>query len=301
MCNGLRGKNTVELTYSGKQTASQQRTKRGQAGCVPGYCKNLGQAGLNSCDEFPPASTDEGGNATPSLQRAVNCIPGVQNSYQGGKLGSFIRNQNLQQGDSYIISIDCDKVLGSINKRDNAINVPIRGRDAVPQVSGSPDSDDVYGSSFGLNGGDTFIIAGFGDLGPGVYNATATVNSGSVSGGFMSDNLGNNLSTLDTVLTAGNSQQFSFTIDQDGALMGVGLLLATNNNKTNITWTFAGQDLPPSQQTSQTTSTGGASPTSGSGSGSGANGDIGSASSMYHKILLSYNLFLVFASAFFVL
>lgn len=287
MCNGLRGKNTMELTYSGKLSASQAKTKRGQAGCVPGYCKKLGQPGLNSCDEFPFASTDEGGNVTPSIERAIACIPGVQNSFQGGKLGSFIKNQGLTQGDRYVISIDCDKVLGSINgKRAEAAN--IRARDVVPQTSGSPGPDAVFGPSYGLDGGSSFVVAGFGDLDPGIYNATAQVVTGSVSGGFLTDNLGNNLSTLDTALNAGDTQQFSFTIDQDGALNGVGLLLATGNNSTNITWTFTGQDLPPSQQTG---TTGGASPTATDGGEDPFSG-IGAASSILDFSPLHYGAFL---------
>jgi hypothetical protein len=48
-------------------------------------------------------------------------------------------------------------------------------------------------------------------------------------------------------MQTGESQQYSFTISEDGALMGVGLLLATANNNTNVTWTFVGQNLPASE------------------------------------------------------
>jgi hypothetical protein len=47
----MRGENTIELTYSGQMSARAKRRKRTDAGCVRGYCKKLGQPGLNSCDE----------------------------------------------------------------------------------------------------------------------------------------------------------------------------------------------------------------------------------------------------------
>ena len=48
---GMRGDNTIELTYSGQMSDSDKRKKRTAAGCVSGYCAKLAQPGLNSCDE----------------------------------------------------------------------------------------------------------------------------------------------------------------------------------------------------------------------------------------------------------
>jgi hypothetical protein len=136
---GLRGQNTMKLTYSGKLSDNAKRQKRTAAGCVEKYCRNLINAGkitsnLNSCDEvglaliivtyctnidelqFPFASTDEGGAALPAIERAINCIPQAQNSHQGWVLKEFIAEKNLVAGDEYILSVDCDDVLGSINQ-----------------------------------------------------------------------------------------------------------------------------------------------------------------------------------------
>ena len=69
--------------------------------------------------KYPPASSLEGGNTRPSLQRAINCIPQRQNSHQGGKFGglqSRLRKlgTTFQRGDQFVISIDCDQVLGDL-------------------------------------------------------------------------------------------------------------------------------------------------------------------------------------------
>lgn len=137
MCNGMRGKNTQKFTYSGKLSRNSKRQKRRAAGCVGGYCARQNITGMNSCDEvrlgvsrypgantkctrlhlqWPPASTEQGGNATKEELRAVNCIPARQNSYQGGVFSQLLKT--LEGGDEFIISIDCDDVLGSIVPRD---------------------------------------------------------------------------------------------------------------------------------------------------------------------------------------
>lgn len=62
--------------------------------------------------------------------------------------------------------------------------------------------------------------------------------------------------SFDSVLTQGQSHDFSFSIPDDGALIGVGLLLATSDNKTNITWTFVGNNQVASQESGSNSATG---------------------------------------------
>lgn len=76
--------------------------------------------------QYPPALSLEGGNSRNATERAVNCIPSRENSHQGGKFGglqSKLRKLGIthQRGDKFVISIDCDKVLGDLvpRSRDN--------------------------------------------------------------------------------------------------------------------------------------------------------------------------------------
>jgi len=157
-----------------------------------------------------------------------------------------VKSQNLKAGDKFVVSADCDTVSAN-KKRDIS---KIDGGDIISQLTGFPTADNIFPPSLSDNGGLSYIIAGFGDLGPGIYNATMNVVSGAVSGSFMSDNLGNNLTANDDKLQAGESKQYSFSVGRDGSVMGVGLLVATNDNKTNVTWSFVARELPASQQPS---------------------------------------------------
>jgi hypothetical protein len=65
------------------------------------------------------------------------CIPPAQNSHQGGVMGSFFQKTNLQQGDQFVVSIECDEVLGTnSSKRDKVYG--LWARDVIPTSSGSP-------------------------------------------------------------------------------------------------------------------------------------------------------------------
>lgn len=69
-------------------------------------------------------------------------------------------------------------------------------------------------------------------------------------------------------MNKGDSHDLSFIVPFQGALMGVGLILTTNDNNTKVTWTFSGEDLPVSMQTTASSAFG---PTN-TGSGSGGVG-----------------------------
>ncbi|KAJ7500355.1 hypothetical protein B0H11DRAFT_1997216 [Mycena galericulata] len=57
-----------------------------------------------SCDEFPFASTRQA-TTNPSGKTATRCVPAVQNSRQGGKIGGFYRSK-LGQTDKFEILFD---------------------------------------------------------------------------------------------------------------------------------------------------------------------------------------------------
>ncbi|KAJ3574892.1 hypothetical protein NP233_g1466 [Leucocoprinus birnbaumii] len=205
MCNGMRGKNTDTLTYRGPDKAERDQTRK-DAGCVPGFCAKQIAAGLidpsfNSCDEYPPASSLEGGKPDDELFRTANCIPSRQNSHQGGKLSSL--GKNLKRGDQFVISIDCDKVLGSrkrelahevetreVHEVRNNAGIILNARDGESVSKSGNETvdhdvlpDDTSGSK---SKQPSFLLAPFGDLDPG--------NNG-------------------TGLKSGRSQEFTFVLD----------------------------------------------------------------------------------------
>ncbi|KAH6884650.1 hypothetical protein BKA70DRAFT_1574876 [Coprinopsis sp. MPI-PUGE-AT-0042] len=259
MCNGMRGENTIELTYSGQMSDSDKRKKRTAAGCVSGYCAKLAVPGLNSCDEFPPASSDEGGSTIPRLQRAINCIPGTQNSRQGQRFSAMVRSSGIRKGQRFVISIDCDEVLGSIVPRNadpfddyEEEEDDLAKRDVV-DLSGTSDSENIFTPESSLNETTNTLIVDFGDLGAGSYQVEFTVETGSIeAGGFIVDNLGDQLAnvTSTSALQTGDTERLAFDIEADGELMGVGLILPTRNTATTISWKFVGEDLRPSSSRS---------------------------------------------------
>lgn len=261
----MRGENTIELTYSGQMSDSDKRKKRTAAGCVSGYCAKLAQPGLNSCDEFPPASSDEGGGTLPVLQRAINCIPGKQNSRQGQRFSTMVRTSGIRKGQRFVISIDCDEVLGSIVPRSNPFEEAneVERRDVI-DLSGTTDSDNIFTPESALNETTNTLIVDFGDLGAGSYNVDFTVETGSVEiGGYVVDNMGDQLANLTalTTLEMGDKANLSFNIETDGELMGVGLILPTRNSGTTISWAFTGEELKgsPSRGSNSPATTDGAS------------------------------------------
>jgi len=261
MCNGMKGENTIELTYSGQLSKSQKKAKRGKAGCVSGYCARLAQPGLNSCDEFPLAMSDEGGDALAALDRAINCIPGNQNSRQGQAMSTMVKRSKMVKGQKFIISIDCDAVLGSIGP-PNLLSKSLLIRDLISPTNGTSTGDNLYPPEAAFNETTSSVVIGFGDLGPGSYRVIMTITSGSVDRSSVLDNLGDEMAVNTAALSRDQTQQLDFSIEADGELMGVGLILETRDNKTQISWTLARQNIQ-----STTTSTGSAPSQTGSSNG----------------------------------
>jgi hypothetical protein len=109
MCRGIvRGSSFVPgemiLEYNGRKssdTASNRRAACGKLQCAKVYGKGW------QCDEFPFASTVEGGSLA-----AVMCVPGKHNGSLGGKWGTVVKGKSKgTQIRVKIKNFDCSKVF----------------------------------------------------------------------------------------------------------------------------------------------------------------------------------------------
>ncbi|KAI1816370.1 deoxyribonuclease NucA/NucB-domain-containing protein [Poronia punctata] len=90
-----RGLSPAKLTYdSDKSNRNARRTASGcnRTPCTKTDYKKWG----NSCDEFPFASTKEGGSGA-----ILRCVDSTENSSEGGQLSNFYKN--LNDGDTFNI------------------------------------------------------------------------------------------------------------------------------------------------------------------------------------------------------
>jgi hypothetical protein len=56
-----------------------------------------------SCDEYPFASTAQGGTSVPLIDRSTAWVPRSENSKQGGILGSFYKISRLLPHDKFFV------------------------------------------------------------------------------------------------------------------------------------------------------------------------------------------------------
>ena len=110
--------------------------------------------------QYPPASSLEGGNARDAILRAINCIPGPQNSHQGWVLGDYQKQLKAQgmtfnRGDKFVISVDCDEVLGmtlgSVDKR--SVRLERSDGDMITLSGNESEWDDLVSSARNLTDG----------------------------------------------------------------------------------------------------------------------------------------------------
>lgn len=64
----------------------------------PNRCAN-NPSDSNSCDEYPYASSQEGGKGS-----VTRCVPATENSRQGGTLSSFYTSNGITHGDAYNVA-----------------------------------------------------------------------------------------------------------------------------------------------------------------------------------------------------
>ncbi|KAF9463147.1 Piwi domain-containing protein [Collybia nuda] len=220
---------------------------------------------LGEMQVYPPASSLEGGKSTDAIERAINCVPKRENDHQGGKFGglqSKLRSREIpfERGDKFVISIDCNKVLGDLaprskdmkgmmyeglvdigerNLEEKKLSVALKVRDGGEiTMSGNETVDPGLVGLLDGNQKHSYLAAPFGDLDPGNYSMKIQIMNGSTFGGFVLDNEGFNFSTNDTGIGAGQSQEYTFSLED--WTPGMGLFLGTTNNRTRIRWNLDG-------------------------------------------------------------
>ncbi|KAI3605194.1 hypothetical protein WG66_013074 [Moniliophthora roreri] len=243
-CCEICAKNTVTFTYSGPantmEKRREKREKRRSAGCVDRYCaQKIGSGGnssLNSCVEWPPASCEEGGNTLPQSQRSIDCIPQAQSVYQGWSFRRMMQNSSLTAGEEFVISIDCKLVMEvSFNNGSN----PSGPRQDTSSNTGTARPE------YRIPGDDnSYIIIPFGDLEAGRYTVFIQVLSGITSFTHLVDVDGDDVINPMGTLSAGQSQNVNFNLEEEEGVIGI--VLGTRDNSTNVTWTFQGTPTPTS-------------------------------------------------------
>jgi len=215
---GKRGKTQNDnLTYD----PTNKSQKRNAAGCVTGKC-NYPVTGM-SCDEYPFASTAEGGSGA-----QVGCVPAYQNTDQGGYLSSFNVIEGIIPGRKFgvqVSGVDCslfDRVGPPLHAGKSATDVHNSGYNATvlePYRIGPQNQRRV--------------ILSLGDLDNGNY--TLSANTGSqFSSAILVDSDGGQI--VNQTGGSANSIQANF----QGPAMGLGLIIFTTSNKLNATYTFNG-------------------------------------------------------------
>ncbi|KAF2669835.1 hypothetical protein BT63DRAFT_454015 [Microthyrium microscopicum] len=115
-CRGI----THALTYD--KNEKNRGPRRRDSGCALQPCTQgptqatYGKFG-NSCDEYPFASTHEGGD-----DATLRCVDSTENSSEGGQLGNFYKNQKVKDGASFGFTIKnyvgapyCEQTLNCVN------------------------------------------------------------------------------------------------------------------------------------------------------------------------------------------
>ncbi|MFD4862894.1 NucA/NucB deoxyribonuclease domain-containing protein [Streptomyces atratus] len=61
--------------------------------------------GLISCDEYPFATTKEGGTKLPASQRGIKFVPDKEQDTQGGRVSGFKKQYRVLDGDAFYVAI----------------------------------------------------------------------------------------------------------------------------------------------------------------------------------------------------
>ncbi|KAG2002934.1 hypothetical protein CC2G_003578 [Coprinopsis cinerea AmutBmut pab1-1] len=261
MCRATRFMNTVTLEYAKAENAIQKSEIRRTAfigGCRDGFCGAVTERG--TCNEFPPAMTDEAVQGVwPISRQVISCIPQNQNTYQGAVFNNMIRRSEIVQGQGFALAMDCDGVRTALDDgigADEGSLTETRENGVSGELNEYPPLE-FFDQTTGL------IVVGFGDLGPGSYSAEVTIDEGSAEIAYIVDNLGDELAAVADRLRAGDTQTLTWEVSPDGELMGVGLVIPTLVNGTKVSWKFQETGPPSTTGTrgrgSQTTIRGGSS------------------------------------------
>jgi len=234
MCLGLevRDKLTTQSeVYTFLEDEAKKSQNRKAVGCTGSPCAGFpGQ----SCDEFPFASTMQGG-----ANAIWNCIPEMAQNIQGGVISSWKSRNKITEGTAFelqIVNYDCNDppsppivrkqqdfnialpigtgtkpVHSTFTQLDNMISVMSLQQDAFPSF----DDSDPYNHT----------IISLGDFSAGSYKISTQVN-GTVNSAYVIDNEGEQFAQ---VMLPNNTQQglieLTFTLAYDG--IGLAMIMDT--------------------------------------------------------------------------
>ncbi|KAJ7805719.1 hypothetical protein B0H14DRAFT_2320794, partial [Mycena olivaceomarginata] len=238
--------NEVQLTKSKANQASNRAIM-----CPPGFCADalkeyaklypdLDPADLQiasgmSCDEFPFASSLQGGNKANGVSI---CVESWENSWQGGTMSRKI--SRLVDGDDFLVKIegwDCDKQAPVPKLTTRNAREPVYAH--ILAREDDSDSDSLTGDDLftGLDDSDNALIMSLGDLSAGKYTYTIELSTGRISSAFVADYVGNQYYTSTVAFNAGGGKfDISFTLDQD--THGVGLVAVQDSGQGNLTLNY---------------------------------------------------------------
>ncbi|KIJ36012.1 hypothetical protein M422DRAFT_261561 [Sphaerobolus stellatus SS14] len=178
---------TIVLTYDPTVRPKNYRIACGQVSCGDG----------EQCDEFPFASTQEGGVA-PGI-----CIPARGNSIQGGFLGSQLKSNNIKPGEKFILRFDginCKEFLGTGSSGAKAPLPRALANESSLEIGLTEQLQNLTVDGFGpFNPDDNVLDHGLypiSDLGPGTYAVSTTVNTGIVRSFSIIDNQGTEYASI---------------------------------------------------------------------------------------------------------
>jgi hypothetical protein len=112
-------------------------------------------AGDLTCDEFPFASSIEGGKPNAGVTR---CVPSDDNNWQGGTMSSYFNRRNrkyIAPGEKYVVKVvgwNCDKQVPakrSIHDSPHAMAL-LRARDAFTKSGGVNRTGGEYSLTRGI-------------------------------------------------------------------------------------------------------------------------------------------------------
>ncbi|RDB30156.1 hypothetical protein Hypma_012347 [Hypsizygus marmoreus] len=244
MCKGLkaRGKKDKDIfTFTDDDKVKQDN--RNKAGCGGSPCGT--SASGTSCDEFPFASTTDGGSGA-----VFSCILVLAQNIQGGVISSFKQRNNMQTGDHYEFSLtgfDCDTLspkplmsgllladseLGGLG---SALELELGRRDLIPGTSDEENESYPPLTEYDSN---NLIILSVGDLPAGTYAISTHINQGTVTSLRVIDYQGHEYARVNTELrdNDNNEETLTFTLASDG--VGMGFFMDTTLDTVNITSTM---------------------------------------------------------------
>ncbi|KAI3317850.1 hypothetical protein HD806DRAFT_359034 [Xylariaceae sp. AK1471] len=221
--NGGKGGNTLQLTHGGK--CFQMRNRKSMCENKGRRCKDaindyiqsfypsgvptwaqeaITAAGDLTCDEFPFASSIEGGD--PSRGKGITkCVPSDENNWQGGTMSSYFKmgNRNyVQPGEKYHIEVvgwDCNKQ----EPAKRSPTAPFIARNAFTSADGVKRTGvEMFKGYDPSDPNKNLMSMPLGDLAAGSYIVNLTIR-----GAF-------NLSLADN-----NGESFDFTQNSDGSIL----------------------------------------------------------------------------------